>query len=124
MRAKARDPVVDERRRWMALAVTPLGKGCAAKDAAVVTVSAPRPLKKCDRQTHTDTTVHNTHGHSSIPCAWLLNSCWSALLILSSLPLHFFSHILLSPSVSVCASAWRVSVSVSEDTWGLAALVV
>ena len=49
----------------MPLAATPLGKGCAAKNAAVATVSALRPLNKvCDRQTHTDTTVHNTHGNS------------------------------------------------------------
>ena len=42
------------------LAVTPLGKGCAAKNAAVVTVSAPRPLKKCVTIRHTQTQLCTT----------------------------------------------------------------
>ena len=44
----------------MPLAVTPLGKGCAAKNAAVVTVSAPRPLKKCVTVRHTQTQLCTT----------------------------------------------------------------
>ena len=44
----------------MPLAVTPLGKGCAAKNAAVVTVSAPRPLKRCVTVRHTQTQLSTT----------------------------------------------------------------
>ena len=35
--------------------------GCAAKNAAVVTVSAPRPLKKCVTVRHTQTQLCTTH---------------------------------------------------------------
>ena len=68
MRAKARDPMVEEPRGWIALGAAgchSLREGmCCEERSSCDSQRAPFAKKVCDRQTHTDTTVHNTHGHS------------------------------------------------------------
>ena len=66
--SKARDPLVEEPRRWVALGATgchSLREGmCCEERSSCDSQRAPSAKKVCDRQTHTDTTEHNTHRHS------------------------------------------------------------
>ena len=67
VRAKARDPLVEEPRGWIArgaLAVTPLGKGRAAKNAAECdSQRAPCAKKRvCTVPAHSDTSALDTPG--------------------------------------------------------------
>ena len=69
--SKARDPLAEESRRWIALGATgchSLREGmCCEERSSCDSQRAPSAKKVCDCQTHTDTTVHNTHGHSFLP---------------------------------------------------------
>ena len=74
VRAKLGTPLVEEPRGWIAqgaLAVTPLGKGRAAKNAAECdSQRAPCAKKRvCAVQAHSDTTALDTrwHSHSDSP---------------------------------------------------------
>ena len=80
--SEARDPLVEEPRGWIAqgaLAVTPLGKGRAAKNAAECdSQRAPRAKKRvCAVQAHSDTTALDTrwHSHSSSPLFTVHTEC-------------------------------------------------
>ena len=66
--AKARDPMVEEPRGWIALGAAgchSLREGmCCEERSSCDSQRAPSAKKVCDSHTHTDTTEHNTHSHS------------------------------------------------------------
>ena len=68
VRAKLGDPLVVEPREWIALGAAgchSLREGmCCEERSSCDSQRAPSAKKVCDSQTLTDTTEHNTHGHS------------------------------------------------------------
>ena len=69
--SKTRDHLVEETKGWVALGATgchSLREGmCCEERSSCDSQRAPSAKKVCDSQTHTDATVHNTHGHPLFP---------------------------------------------------------